>query len=1072
MFQPRPDPRRQAVRDVLKDTAALINSSSPLETILDAVCAQLLRAADAAEVALAIVGSLDCSVRWRRSRSGFTACEDVVDDAVARAVLADGVPRLDVNRAYAPLRDDGRVSGAVWMTSRRDVYDEDGLALIDAFAGYLSLALQKAALRERARHIEELTVIDALTGVANRRAFDAALDREWTRSVRAKHPIAVALLDIDSFKLYNDAYGHPQGDWCLQQIARACKASVLRATDYFARYGGEEFGVVIPDAEARCAARIAERLRAAVEALAIPHERTARGIVTVSVGVASMVPKRGALSSELVEAADRGLYRAKGTGRDRVVVVDPSDAEADNRTASPRPVANNLPVATAQLIGRNDDLARIDDLLGQYRVVTLLGAGGVGKTRLGLDIARRQINRYADGVWLVELAPLGDEAHVVSAFSSIFGVEEHADRSSLASLVAALRERHVLLVVDNCEHLVANASRTIAAIVRDAPRVRVLATSREPLGVTGEATYRVPPHTVPLRDAALRAADAMTYSAIALFVERASAADDSFTLTDGNPPIIAEICRRLDGIALAIELAAARVRVLDVAQIASLLDSRFRLLSTNDRSALPHQQTLRATIDWSYDLLGVAERTLFARIAIFVGGFTLQAILDVCSDDELEADAVFGALSALVDKSLVVFEAPRYRLLESTREYAAEKLDAGGERARLSALHAAYYREQVDRASLAEGQGSYRAWIAPLIDELDNLRAALEWTLGSAHDPLAGMEICAALVETSSLGRWSEWAKWNTLARDAPASEAKPLLRGRVLTRRAELAARYGAFGGTAAELAAAEEAHGLLRDAPEPKWRLEALNAYATALVHHEEHEQASSIAREGLELARDTHDFVYQASFLRRLASFLTADDPHEAEVMYEESISLCRLLENDFGLALSQHGMSHLFFSLGRLDEAVAAARTAADLRRDINDRRGLVSVLADIAQFSLALGRTAGVGDALREALDIVRRTENTLGLALVIQAAAAFAYAGNAPETAARLTGFADTVFASFGIRREAVAKHLRDALLADLRGALAPERLGDLLAAGARLDSVAAAELASRLSIAGERLPA
>jgi len=1065
MFQPRPDSRRQAVRDVLRDTAVLINSSGPLETTLNSVCEQLLKAADAAEVTIALGGNRGCTVRWRRTRSGFAACEEVVDDAVARAVLADGKARLDMNRAYAPLRDDGRVSGAVWMTSRRDVYDEDGLALLDAFAGYLSLALQKAALRERARHLEELTVIDALTGVPNRRAFDAALEREWTRSVRAKRPIAVALLDIDSFKHYNDAYGHPQGDACLQQIARACKASIVRATDCFARYGGEEFGLVIPDAEARCASKIAERLRTAVEQLAIPHEGTVRGYVTVSVGVASLIPKRGQHSAELVEAADRALYRAKGTGRDRVVVVDPAEVEAETRMSSVLPVANNLPVATAQLIGRGEDLARIDDLLGQYRIVTLLGAGGVGKTRLSLDAARRQLNRYPDGVWLVELAPLGDEAHVVSAFSSLFGVEEHADRSSLASLVAALRERHALLVVDNCEHLVANAARTIAAIVRDAPRVRVLATSREPLNIPGEATYRVPPHTIPLPNAALRAADAATYSAVALFVERAGAADDSFTLTDGNAPLIAEICRRLDGIALAIELAAARVRVLDVAQIAALLDSRFRLLATSDRSALPHQQTLRATIDWSYDLLGVAERTLFARLAIFVGGFTLASILEVCADDELEADAVFGALSALVDKSLVVFEAPRYRLLESTREYAVEKLDASGEREQLAGMHAAYYRAQVDRASMSEGQGSYRAWIAPLVDDLDNLRAALEWTLGGGHEPLIGVEICAALVETSSLGRWSEWAKWNTLARDNEAANGKPFLRGRVLTRRAELASRYGAFGGTSAEVAAAEEAYALLHDAPEPKWRLEALNAYATALLHDEQHERAAAIAREGLELARDTHDFVYQASFLRRLASFLTATDPREAEVMYDESISLCRVLENDFGLALSHHGMSHLYFRLGRIDEAIAAARIAADVRRDISDRRGLVNVLADITQFSLVLGRTDGVGDALGEALDIVRRTENTLGLALVIQAAAHFAFVANAPETAARLTGFADAGFASFGIRRETVTKDLRDQLLTNLRGALAAERLGDLLAAGARLDSVAAAELAARLAM-------
>ncbi|HEV8022074.1 MAG TPA: diguanylate cyclase, partial [Candidatus Lustribacter sp.] len=261
---------------MLRETATLINRSGPIETTLDAVCSRLLKAAEASEVTLALADSQGCTVRYRRSRASFKACDDVVDDAIARAVLADGVPRLDLNRAYAPLRDDNKISGAVWMTSKRDVYDEDGLALCEAFAGYLSLALQKAALRERARHLEEQSITDGLTGVPNRRAFDAALEREWTRAIRAKKPIAIALLDIDSFKAYNDMYGHPAGDVCLQQIARACKASVVRATDCFARYGGEEFAVVIPDTEARCAAKIAERLRGAVEMLGLRHEAVPR----------------------------------------------------------------------------------------------------------------------------------------------------------------------------------------------------------------------------------------------------------------------------------------------------------------------------------------------------------------------------------------------------------------------------------------------------------------------------------------------------------------------------------------------------------------------------------------------------------------------------------------------------------------------------------------------------------------------------------------------------------------------------------------------------------------------------
>ena len=1063
MFEPGPASRRQSVRDVLRDAAALVNGSGPLETILNAVCERLLGAANAVDVSLAIGGNGEWTVRWRRTRAGFSACSETVDDPIARAVLADGVSRIDLGHAYAALRDDGRVIGAVWIASRTEMYDEDGLALCEAFAGYLSLALQKAALRERARHLEELIVVDAMTGVPNRRAFDAALQREWTRAMRTKKSLAVALLDVDHFKLYNDAYGHPQGDACLQQIAHACRASVVRTTDCFARYGGEEFAVVIADAEPRCAIAVAERLRAAVAALLIPHEGSSHRIVTVSVGVASITPKRGMNPRELVESADRALYRAKGTGRDRIAVVDPVNGEPSMPAVSPYQTANNLPVASGTLIGRDDDVARIDDLLGQYRIVTMLGAGGVGKTSLSLAVARRGLSRYTDGVWMIELAPIADEAHVVSAFATIFGIEEHADRSPIASLAAALRERNLLLLVDNCEHVIGAAAKTIAALVRDAPNVHVLATSREPLGIAGEATYRVPPHAIPAPGMMLRAVDALEYSAVRLFVERAGASDDNFVLTDANAQMIAEICRRLDGIALAIELAAARVRVLDVAQISALLDSRFRLLASNNRGALPHQQTLRATIDWSYDLLGMAERVLFGRLAIFAGGFTLDAILAICADGELEAEAIFGALSALVDKSLVVFESPRYRLLESTREYAAERLDDSGERESVSGRHAAFYRGLVEKLSLDEGHGSYRVWVAPLVDELDNLRGALEWSIGSTNDIPTGAAICAALVETSSLGRWSEWANWNTRALEGLTAKADPHLRGRVLTRRAELALRYGAFGGTSAALEAGREATKLLRDAPIPKWRLEALNALATTNLLADLPDAAQTTAREGLDLARDTHDFVYQASFLRRLASLLGDADPIEAMVMFEESISLCRVLENDFGLALSYHGVSHLHFRLGKLDDAVTSARLAADVRRDMGDRRGLVYALADVAQFSLVLGRRDGVDAALREALDVVRRTENTLGLALVIQAAGAYAVSVRDPETAARLAGFSDAAFTALGIEREPVTARLRTSLQTHLDDALTPERLATEMTAGTRMDSTVAADVALRL---------
>jgi diguanylate cyclase (GGDEF)-like protein len=294
----------QAVRLSLHETAKLVSRHEPLASVVDGIRARLSQATGASEAFV----DLDMAS---------------ITDPVALKALGAGkasVGRRGENSAmYAPVRDGDRTIGALWVSDGATIYSDDDLALVEAFAAYLSLALQRASLRERTHRLEQLVAIDPLTGVANRRAFDNTIEREWSRALRAQRPLAVAMLDIDHFKLYNDSYGHREGDVCLQKIAQVCSASIVRASDLFARYGGEEFAVVLGDADPIAGIVVAERVRAAVEALSIPHAEKEGGIVTVSIGVASMTPERSLKPGELIERADKALYQAKHGGRNRVV---------------------------------------------------------------------------------------------------------------------------------------------------------------------------------------------------------------------------------------------------------------------------------------------------------------------------------------------------------------------------------------------------------------------------------------------------------------------------------------------------------------------------------------------------------------------------------------------------------------------------------------------------------------------------------------------------------------------------------------------------------------------------------
>lgn len=419
---------------------------------------------------------------------------------------------------------------------------------------------------------------------------------------------------------------------------------------------------------------------------------------------------------------------------------------------------HNLPAQASSFIGREQELEEIARLLRRHRLVTLTGPGGTGKTRLALRAAEAELDHFADGVWLVELAPLRTPELVLDTIAKAVAAPDVTSVSPIEVLAAVLSHRRLLLLLDNCEHLLAECAHVVADLLARCPSVAVLATSREPLTINGEAVLRVPPLRLPDRTQAIEHDHLLDYDGVRLFVERAQAAEPSFHLTSISAPPVIEICRRLDGIPLALELAAVRVRGMGVAYLGARLDDRFRLLTGGDRTGEPRQRTLAALVDWSYELLAERERVVLRRLCVFVGGFVAAAAEAVCVGDydgaegrgALTADAVLDDLTRLVDKSLVQLdqETGRYRLPESIHLYGRERLTAAGETAYIGRQHFVYFLRLTEDGAALVGGPDQEGWFTRLEQDHDNFRAALSEALQ------AGRADEAARL---ALGLWQFW---------------------------------------------------------------------------------------------------------------------------------------------------------------------------------------------------------------------------------------------------------------------------------------------------------------------------
>src|SRR5438034_3832571 len=454
----------------------------------------------------------------------------------------------------------------------------------------------------------------------------------------------------------------------------------------------------------------------------------------------------------------------------RALAKAPSDrfsgmaAFVDAIGAPEAPAGAPPPAQLTSFIGRERETAAVKELLRGTRLLTLTGAGGSGKTRLALEVAGRVGAQYPDGVAWVELAPLSNPELVPHHVADALGVRRDGIRSAGDALLEALRDWDALLVLDNCEHLVEACARLAEALLRSCPRLRIMTTSREALGIGGERAWLVPALTLPEAGKAVTRAVAAESEAVRLFVERTQAVRPSLELIDANAAAMVQICRRLDGLPLAIELAAARARVLDPQQIAARLDDVFGLLTSGSRTALPHHRTLRSTIEWSHALLTEQEQILFRRLAVFAGGFTLDAVEAVAEGGAISAKDVLDLLSGLVDKSLVLLETEaveaRYRMLETVRQYARERLEEAGEAAELGRRHAHFFLARAEAAEVFLANQT-EGWQERLAEDLGNLRAAADW-FEQQRDDLEGA--AGVLAEAVALSRVVHPQFWITYA--------------------------------------------------------------------------------------------------------------------------------------------------------------------------------------------------------------------------------------------------------------------------------------------------------------------
>lgn len=693
-----------------------------------------------------------------------------------------------------------------------------------------------------------------------------------------------------------------------------------------------------------------------------------------------------------VELRDMGAHRMKDLARAEQVFQLlhsslPSEFAPLKSLDNPD-YPNNLPQQTTSFVGRERELKEVLELLSTTRVLTLTGFGGCGKSRLSLQIAAEVLENYKDGVWFVELAPVTDSSIVAHAIAAVLNIREEPGRPLLQTILVFLKTKSLLFVVDNCEHLIAESARVVASIVQACPNVRVLASSREALGISGELLYRTPPLSRPNLEDKISLEALTQYEAVRLFIDRATFHQSQFSVTNANAPALAELCYHLDGIPLAIELAAARIRAMSVEEINSRLDNLFRLLTGGVRTAMPRQQTLRALIDWSYDLLNVQERLMWQRLSQFSGGWTLEAAEQVCSGDVIEDWEVLDLLISLVDKSLVIAEShlgeTRYRLLETVRQYARDIMKESDSADMTRIQHKEYYLQFAESAETAIMGPKQAEWLKRLDVEHDNLRIALDTCLNNEDGAESAMRLAGAL------GRY--W--WR---------------RGYLRMGRDYLKVAIAHPGSTARTNARAKSLH----------W---------VGVMHHRlgEYAEARETLEMGLQIAREVDDSAEEMLCLNTLGNMsVFLRELAQAREYYRQALEVVRRLGDRYGEAMILGNMGNLAYDEEDFAESSVLYRQAITIFRETGSQIGEAVYLANLGRVQLRVGELVDAKDYLTQGLQITRQLRDRGQMVFGLWSFSQLNYEAQNYERAARLLGASDSLRDEIGstLSTSAIEEH-------------------------------------------------